>query len=58
VDRADILADVHPRAAKFLRDRQSEEAHVAHLGQDIVGDRVALDDLLLGGEKAIADIAF
>src|SRR3546814_17401886 len=30
---------------------------MAHIGQDVVGDAVGLDALLLGGEKALADIA-
>src|SRR3546814_2212488 len=51
VDRLDILADVHSRAAELFGNGQAEEAHIAHLGQDVVGDAVGLDDLLLGGEK-------
>ena len=56
-DRAGVLLDVHPCAAEFLGHGQAEQPHLAHLVHDVVGDQVGLENLLLGRDQPLADIA-
>ena len=57
VHDAGVLRHVEPRAAVFLGHRETEQAHLAHFLEDLIGDAVLGDHLRLGREQPFADIA-